>query len=60
MKRKRRPANIPEPIRMSIPKRDYQPNKAELEAEVDMPHLSLNRAKEAFFRPSRFVQDNED
>ncbi len=59
MKRKtnRPPERIPEPANMTLPSKDYQPNKAELEEEIDMPELSLEQAKAAFFRPFRIERD---
>ena len=42
---------------MSVPRSDYQPSRAELREEMDMPGMSLNKARKAFFRPFRFIQD---
>ena len=42
---------------MRIADRNYQPSKTEHETETDMPGLSLNRAREAFMRPFRFISD---
>ena len=59
MKRKptRSPQTIPKPRTMRIPKSDYQPSRAELREEIDMPKLSLKRARQAFFRPFRFESE---
>ena len=42
---------------MRVPKRTYQPSKAELEAKDDMPELSRDKAQAAFMRPFRFKSD---
>ena len=34
---------IPEPRVIDLPRRDYQPSKAELEQEFDMPRASLKK-----------------
>ena len=56
MKRKkgRTPQPVPEPRIVKVRARDYQPSKAELEEEIDMPGMSLKQMREAFFRPFRF------
>ena len=41
----------PTPVTIILPPRDYQPSKAEHEAEVDMPGASVNTVAKAFFRP---------
>ena len=50
-RKKKKP--IPESRTISVPPRDYQPSKAEQEAEHDMPKASLKIARRAFFRPIR-------
>ena len=52
MKKQRQ--RIKEPVRMKVPKRTYQPNRAELKAEIVMPELSPEDARKAFCRPFRF------
>ena len=49
---KRRPDQEPTPLPMPPP--GYQPSKAELEEEFDMPGLSDEQVRERFFRPFRF------
>ena len=39
------------PVTIIMPPRDYQPSKAEQEAEVTMSGASLKTVREAFFRP---------
>lgn len=34
-----------------LPRRDYQPTKAELAEEMDMPGLDLEQVSKAVFRP---------
>ncbi len=53
-------ARIPEPRTISVPRGDYQPTKAELEEEVDMPGMSADQVRDAFFRPFRFIRDDND
>ena len=47
---------LPEPRMMEVPNRKYQPTKAELEKETDMPGLSEEQARDKFFRPFRFAE----
>ena len=57
MKRTARPpADIPEPRTVVLPPQDYQPSKAELEEECDMPGMSDEELRRAFFRPIRVVR----
>ena len=48
MTKKRRP--IPERRVVELPPSDYQPRRAELEEEFDMPGMDI----ETFFRPFKF------
>ena len=36
---------------------DYQPSKADMEDEVDIPGMSIDQIRKAFFRPFRPKQD---
>ena len=45
---------------MVLPKKDYQPTKAEMEEEVDMPGMSEDQVRLAFFRPFRFLRKDLD
>ena len=49
----RRPRPDPAPLRE--PPEGYQPTKAELEEEFDMPGLSLEQARDFFMRPLRHL-----
>ena len=53
-KKPRKPKAIPPPRTLKIPPSDYQPSRAELREEIDMPKLSLAKVRRAFFRPFRF------
>ena len=55
MKRTARPpSHIPKARTVALPPKDYQPSKAEMEEETDMPSMSEKQLKDAFFRPFRF------
>jgi len=41
----------PTPVTITLPPRDYQPSKAEREAEMKMPGASLKAVAGAFLRP---------
>ena len=47
---------IPAPREIAIPPKDYQPSKAEMEEGFDMPGMSDDQVREAFFRPFRIVR----
>ena len=47
-----RPAQ--EPRTLPFPPSGYQPSKAELEEEFDMPGVTDQKVRERFFRPFRF------
>lgn len=55
---KRRAAQ--EPRTLPLPPPGYQPSKAELEEEIDMPGLSDQEMRETFFRPFRIVREQPD
>ncbi len=55
MSERRKEQPIRKPQTMRIPDRKYQPSRAEQREEMDMPKLSIKRAREAFMRPFRFV-----
>lgn len=48
---------IPKSRTMRVPPSSYQPSRAELREETDMPKLSLKKMRSAFFRPFRFDQE---
>ena len=47
---------IPAARDISLPPKDYQPSKADMEEEIDMPGMSDKHVRETFFRPFRFVR----
>ena len=49
-----------EPRKLPMPPPGYQPSKAEIEEESDMPGLSDQEMRETFFRPFRFVREKPD
>ena len=55
MKKKRasktKPKHQSTPLTLIMPPRDYQPSKAEHEAEVEMPEANMKTVREVFFRP---------
>lgn len=53
MKNKKR-KKIPVPVDLEISDRQYQPSRAELREEMDVPGLSLERVRTPFMRPFRF------
>ena len=60
MKRTNQPAaHIPEPRTIPLPPSDYQPSKAEMEEEFDMPGMSDEEIRRTFFRPFKFVRESE-
>ena len=60
MKRTDRPAQqLPRPREITLPPKDYQPSKAELEQEFDMPGMSEKRLRETFLRPFRIVRESK-
>ena len=49
-----------EPRTLPLPPPGYQPSKAELEEEFDMPGLTDQEVRDRFFRPFRFVREKVD
>ena len=50
-KPKREKEPLREPRGITMPPNEYQPSKAELEAEYDMPGADTETVSRAFFRP---------
>jgi len=42
---------LPEPIQANVKPSDYQPNKAEMEEEFDMPCMTEDELRDTFMRP---------
>lgn len=50
-----------EPREITLPSRkDYQPSKAEMEKEFDMPETDMETVRQAFFQPLKVVEPKED
>ena len=47
---------ISEPVELPMPPGGYQPSKADMEEEIDMPDMSDEQLRKTFFRPFRFVR----
>ncbi len=54
---RRPPAQVREPRAVYIKSSDYQPSKAELEEEIDMPEMDDEEIRRTFFRPVKFIRD---
>lgn len=50
---------VPERRAIGLPASEYQPSKAEMEKEYDMPKASKKDVREAFFRPFDIVEDGD-
>ena len=49
-----------EPKEIALPSRkDYQPSRAELREEFDMPEADIETVRNAFFQPVRVVEPEE-
>jgi len=49
-------ATLPAPVEVDMKPSSYQPSKAEMEEEIDMPGWSRDQVRETFMRP--FVPKN--
>ena len=56
----REPQAVHEPVTLELPPSDYQPSKAELEEEFEMPGMTPEEMRKAFFRPFRVVRSTSD
>lgn len=54
------PANVelPDPVEITLKPASYQPSKADMEEEFDMPGMSLDEIRSTFFRPFTFRHDD--
>ena len=52
----RAPQPIPEPTPLELAPTDYQPSKAELEEEFDMPSMSMDDVRASLRRSFRIVR----
>lgn len=51
---------LPEPRTIKLPGNDYQPRKAEMEREYDMPGADMETLRSAFFRPINVERQDPD
>ena len=49
---------MPDPVTITLPGRDFQPSKADMEEEFDMPGLSLDEIRATFSRPFRVLRED--
>ena len=55
----RAPQPIPEPATLELAPSDYQPSKAELEDEFDMPGMTMDEVRQTFRRPFKIVRQSK-
>ena len=58
-KRTRPPADVPPPQTVTLPPSGYQPSKAEMEEEIDMPDMDDDQIRETFFRQFKFTRKSK-
>ncbi|MDE0006480.1 MAG: hypothetical protein OXQ29_27645 [Rhodospirillaceae bacterium] len=51
---------IPEARTITLPDKDFQPSKADMEAEYDTPGASLDTIRAAIFRPFNIKREDPD
>ena len=51
---------LPEARTITLPHTDFQPRKADMEAEYDMPGASLDTIRSAFFRPINVEREDPE
>ncbi len=49
---------IPEPASINLKSSQYQPKKSEKEIETDMPGMTDDQLRDAFFRPFKIKEEN--
>ena len=54
----RKPKKLQKPRTITLPGKDFQPNKADMAQEYDMPEVSLRKIRNAFFRPLNIRRDD--
>lgn len=57
---KKRKRKVPEHRTIKLPSSEYQPSKAEMEREYDMPKASKPTLRKAFFRSFDVVEEDGD
>ena len=56
----RKPEQTSEPAVVEIKPHDYQPSKAELEEEINMPGMSLDEVRKAFLGSVKIVKTSPE
>lgn len=51
---------LPEARTITLPGKDFQPSKADMEREYDMPGAPLQTIRSAFFRPFTIRRENSE
>ena len=51
---------LPEPRTITLPSSDFQPSKADMEREYDMPRMSLDKIRSTFFRPFNIRREDTE
>ena len=46
-------------LKIKLPTNDYQPSKAEMLKEYDMPGMSLEEVRKTFFRPVEIEREDK-
>ncbi|MCY4309246.1 MAG: hypothetical protein OXC57_13400 [Rhodobacteraceae bacterium] len=49
---------IPKPTSINLKSSQYQPKKVEKEVETDMPGMTDDQLRDAFFRPFKIKEEN--
>ncbi|MXW87391.1 MAG: hypothetical protein F4Z55_16455 [Boseongicola sp. SB0667_bin_21] len=52
---KRQP--LPKPVTITMPPATFQPRKADMDREYDMPGASVEQIRRAFFRPVKILRE---
>lgn len=51
---------LPEPGTLTLPPKDFQPSKADMEAEYAMPGASMDAIRERVFRPFNIKREDPE
>ena len=54
----RKRQTLPKPVTITLPDNKFQPRKADMEREYDMPGASLEQIRRAFFRPVKVLRES--
>ena len=59
-KSRKRRFKLPKSRTIALPGKDFQPDKADMAREYDMPEASLKTIRNAFFRPFDIRRDGSE